>query len=233
MDCDVIDANRRALLRRGALSFLLAAIPMNAEAASRTTASLTKGRVHFAATLEQDSARCVIAYTVTVSGEAPVYVLDGLPGPSTAQPPYDPGLAWVGWREPESAVILRGTPPPPKLTDVLVAIVPLAHRVDPGTPWTSSVHLSLPLVESNPYFPLRQNVQFQTAFLKQLVLELEYIAELDNVGAEPVPGLPGLFSIVKSRPGGGLLPFERAALVLQAGALIALQRRTEPGFEAI
>lgn len=198
-----------------------------------TNPALTDGGLAMHASVSIDGNICVVDYKIEKSTAGAVFVLDALPGIVTQGAIHQPDLAWVGWRDPDTVVLFRGTPPLPRRIDVLVQIVPLARRVENGRPLSGRIRLPVPILESNPYFTPAEAQATTNTVAARISLTIEYVAENDGARGEPVAETPGLFRIARAPNLAVPLPFRTLSLTLVPESPIPVGRRTDPGFEPI
>ena len=140
----------------------------------------------------------VITYTVTNTSAADIYVLDAYPAvdQNKREAFADLKSFYLGFREPSSAVLLKGIPPLPR-APVSRRIIPLGTKLAAGEKLNRELTVPLPLRErSDWYYPPLPPEEYAIGSAEKLQFYVQFIrSTVEGFKAEPAHYAPEFFVV--------------------------------------
>ena len=133
--------------------------------------------VDFNSSVEATENALIVSYELTNSGKTDIYLLDIIPkyDLETRQPSIDLNNGVAIWNEPDGLSVIRGLPPYPTEKDMAAYYTPLASKIGPGEKLNRRIELSLPLVESSPYYSPLDIKTYESATVTTIRLSVHFI----------------------------------------------------------
>jgi hypothetical protein len=114
----------------------------------------------------------------------------------TREPRVDLNNSVLIWQEPDTVRVIRGLPPYPEEKDMTAFITPQTNKIAVNESLKREIELSLPLVESNPYYPPLEPEKYEPVKVKNLKLYVDIIrSDVEGFEAKPVAFGEDLFHI--------------------------------------
>lgn len=157
--------------------------------------------VKFSSDVEQAEKKLIVSYELANNGKDDIYLLDILPlyDLETRQPRVDLNHSVLIWDEPNGVRLIRGLPPYPQEKDMSAYITPHASKILPGKSLKRKIELTVPLVESNPYYSPLEHDQYEPDTVRKMKLYVHFIrSSVEGFEAKPVAFGEGVF-FVKSK----------------------------------
>lgn len=156
------------------------------------------GDIGFEAKATQGEEGITIAYEVTNTWDADIYVLDAYP--AVSQPNNTPYADFAGfylcYRDPATALVVKGIPPLPSMP-VSQRVMPLATRLPPKEKVAREFKLPLPLRERSDWYyqPLPPEA-YSMSSVEKVAFHVQFIrSRVDGFRAEPSPYSADLFTV--------------------------------------
>jgi len=157
--------------------------------------------VKFSSSIEKGEGEVKLKYSITNTGTKDIYVLDAYPAVDmeTRTASADLKSFYLSFREPSTAVVLRGIPPLPSMP-VTVRIMPLGTKIEPGSAVSREVKIPLPMRErSDWYYTPLPPEEYSDRSVDKLVFRLQFIrSSVEGFEAKPAHYAPEYF-IVKGK----------------------------------
>lgn len=156
------------------------------------------GDIRFEPRLTQGEDALTIAYEVTNTSDADIYVLDAYPAVKQENnAPYaDLAGFYLCHREPATAVVLKGIPPLPS-KPVTQRVIPLGTKLPPGEKLNREFRLPLPLRErSDWYYAPLPPESYAMGSVEKIAFHLQFIrSKVEGFRAEPSPYSADFFTV--------------------------------------
>jgi len=140
-----------------------------------------------------------IRYSVSNTGKSDIYLLDIFPGydAETRKPFADFHSYYLCLRDGATAYLLKGIPPLPANKTVMVRIMPLGTKLEPGQQIDRTFEVSLPLCEQSPwYYPKLPPEAYKPIEIHRLVFAVQFLrSSIEGFVATPAPHDSGLFRV--------------------------------------
>lgn len=169
---------------------------MNVNTENRSTPSEPVRDIKFTSSLEKGESELKIKYSITNTGTKDIYVLDAYPAVDmeTRSASADLKSFYLSFREPSTAVVLRGIPPLPSMP-VTVRIMPLGTKVEPGATVVREFSVACPMRErSDWYYTPLPPEEYSDRSVDKIIFRLQFIrSTVEGFNAQPAHYAPEFF----------------------------------------
>jgi hypothetical protein len=132
--------------------------------------------VRFESKLTPAEDSITVNYTVVNSSDKDIYLLDAYPAVNENRQAYaDLKAFYLSYREPSTAFVLKGVPPPPA-RPAAVRVMPLGTKMEPNAKVSREFKIPLPLRErSDWYYPPLPPEEYTMGSVDKISLRVQFI----------------------------------------------------------
>lgn len=154
--------------------------------------------IRLEAKISQSDDAITVAYEITNTSADEIYVLDAYPGvdPQTHAPYADLSGFYLCYREPATAVVLKGIPPLPSMP-VTQRVMPLGTKLEPKGKLSRQFNLPLPLRErSDWYYQPQPPESYTISSVERMAFHVQFIrSKVEGFHAQPSPFSAEFFTV--------------------------------------